>query len=133
MKTVHVRVITTGGNVLYYTGKAGKEWISEDISDAFEYSEQVANIRIEEFRRMYEGAGLCFALGDKPQDVYFSLVDNCGDEIVGHQRRGGLNLAKRLEVVSDLAKRYSRKRGQGRVVVRDVKTWQVIESLELPA
>lgn len=69
----------------------------------------------------------------KQQDVYFSLVDNCGDEIVGHQRRGGLNLAKRLEVVSDLAKRYSRKRGQGRVVVRDVKTWQIIESLELPA
>lgn len=133
MKTMHIRVITAGGGVLYYTGSAGKEWLSEDITDAFEYSERAGKIRISQFYETYGVIGLSFDLVEKPNEVYFSLVDNCGDEIVGHQRRGGLSLTRMQEIASDLAARYKRSRGQARVVVRDVTTWQVIENLELPA
>ena len=66
MTVAIVKVITTGFNVLYYTGRAGQDWISEDIADAFEYSVEGATCKVAELRQMYAGVGLRFEAGERP-------------------------------------------------------------------
>ncbi len=61
-----VKVLTTGHNVLYYTGRAGQDWISEDAAEAFEYSPQEASRKVAELQKMYAGVGLRFAAASKP-------------------------------------------------------------------
>lgn len=128
-----VKVITTGLNVLYYTGRAGQGWISEDITDAFEYSVPGATRKVEELRQMYAGVGLRFEAGEKPNDVYYALLDNCGDEVGGRGAKGGLTGALRRQIADDLAAKYNRRLGEGFIQVHDAKTWEVIEKMDLPA
>lgn len=60
MSVFIVKVITTGQNVLFYTGRAGQGWVSEDITEAFECSVRGAVRKVEELQRMYAGVGLRF-------------------------------------------------------------------------
>jgi hypothetical protein len=133
MTTAIVKVITTGRNVLFYTGRAGQDWISESATDAFEYSVQGALRKVEELKKMYAGVGLRFEAAEKPNDVYYALLDNCGDEIGGRPAKGGLTGALRRQIADDLAAKYNRRQGEGFVQIRDAKTWEVIEKMELPA
>lgn len=128
-----VKVITPGHNALYYTGQAGAAWISENMADAFEYSVQGAARKVEELKKTYASIGLRFDTAEKPNDVYFALLDNCGDEIGGRQAKGGLSGALRRQIADDLAAKYNRRQGEGFVQVRDTKTWEVVEKMELPA
>ena len=48
MSVFIVKVITTGQNVLFFTGAAGQGWISENITEAFEYSARAAVRKVEE-------------------------------------------------------------------------------------
>lgn len=133
MTTCIVKVITLGGNALYYTGKAGAGWLSESAAEAFDYSEQAAGLRAESFARTYAVCGLRFEVVARPNDLYFSLLDNCGDEIAGRQVRGGQTEAMRRQIAADMVARNKSRRGVGCVLVRDAKTWILTEKMELPA
>lgn len=66
MATAIVKVFTAGNNVLYYTGRAGQGWVSEDAAEAFEYSPEGASRKVKELSKMYAGVGLRFVAADKP-------------------------------------------------------------------
>jgi hypothetical protein len=133
MSVFIVKVITTGQNVLFFTGAAGQGWISENITEAFEYSARAAVRKVAELQTMYAGVGLRFEAAEKPNDVYFELLDNAGDTVGGRGAKGGLTGALRRQIADDLAEKHGYRWGEGFIQVRDAKTWEVIEKMELPA
>lgn len=65
MTTAIVKIITEGHRVLFYTGRAGQDWLSESAADAFEYSPRGAIRKVEELQRMYARMGLRFDWQEK--------------------------------------------------------------------
>ena len=66
MKRAIIKVFTSGLNVLYYTGRAGGEWLTEDAAEAYEYSLQIAQRKAAELQKTYLLVGLMFEAVEKP-------------------------------------------------------------------
>ncbi len=55
-----LRATDKRGNVFFYTGKAGPEWVSADVSEAFYYTPSLAIEKAEWFNRSRQLTGLSF-------------------------------------------------------------------------
>jgi hypothetical protein len=56
-----IKAIDAAGNVFWYTGKAGQEWVSPNQADAWnDYTLEYARHRAAQFNRMSSVHGLYF-------------------------------------------------------------------------
>lgn len=63
MVDVVVRVTTGGRYPVFYSGRAGKDWLCEREADAFGYTGvQAAQLVADRFNRQYESCGFRFSV-----------------------------------------------------------------------
>lgn len=61
MKAAIVKLTTPGGFPLFYSGKAGTDWLSEQEADAFQYlGFEAAERKAEQLAKIYAGTGMGF-------------------------------------------------------------------------
>lgn len=78
MNQIIVTARTSGGSVLFCTGRAGHEWLSENEGDAFIFNEGEAQRFVEQRNRQYLNIGLRFFVVDRPHSYQVCLARNVG-------------------------------------------------------
>lgn len=126
-----IKVLTSGCHVLFYTGRVGNDWLTENACEAREYSDRAAKQQVESLQEEYRLLGLNFSVVDKPGDLHFELVDNGGDELASRGIRGGLSPERQQMIADQMAASARVGHGQARVRVRDSGSWIVLHTLEL--
>ncbi|MGG5276274.1 hypothetical protein [Pseudomonas syringae pv. coryli] len=78
MNKIIVTARTSGGSILFFTGRSGPEWLSENEEDAFFFSEVEAQRLASQRNRQYQNIGLHFFVADRPHNYRHCLARNVG-------------------------------------------------------